>query len=391
MNPALDFAGHYTLHPGLAQSIEGHRPILANGILGRLVRDKPGESVVHMLGALFSLCSHAHRRTAGLALNAANPAPGAALPVAPALLLGLETARDHLRAMALDWPRYLPEAQPGPDALDWLTDCPLSLNHAALAGSEAQARESLTNLRHWLEHRLLGQSVSQWLAQHRDCDRLAQWCHANAQDLAPARSLHAWHARAHDLTPAMRALDLLDADPLKQADTLRTIAHAIGSDGSFARHPVWLGQCAETGPGTRLRNRNRANPATPSAWTRLAARWIELLEITAHAPDDCAPDTNALLVSGAMQVGAGQAIAWCEMARGLLLHWVQLDTRGRVADYRVLAPTEWNFHPQGALARALTRLAPQDTASAWALAAAFDACVQCRVRTDRALTENTHA
>lgn len=78
------------------------------------------------------------------------------------------------------------------------------------------------------------------------------------------------------------------------------------------------------------------------------------------------------------------------MARGLLLHWVQLDAQGRVADYRVVAPTEWNFHAQGALAQALTALAPQDTASASALAAAFDACVECQVITPTA-TENSHA
>ena len=87
----------------------------------------------------------------------------------------------------------------------------------------------------------------------------------------------------------------------------------------------------------------------------------------------------ALLSSGALNLGAGQAIAWCEMARGLLLHWVLLDDQGQVADYRVVAPTEWNFHPEGALARALHALPAEDTASAWILAAAYDACVECKV------------
>ena len=76
--------------------------------------------------------------------------------------------------------------------------------------------------------------------------------------------------------------------------------------------------------------------------------------------------------------------------RGLLLHWVQLDVQGQVLDYRVVAPTEWNFHPQGVLAKALTALAPQDTVSASALAAAFDACVECQVITPTA-AESAHA
>ena len=86
-----------------------------------------------------------------------------------------------------------------------------------------------------------------------------------------------------------------------------------------------------------------------------------------------------LLASGALHLAPGQTLAWCEMARGLLLHWVQLDAEGAVQDYRVLAPTEWNFHPDGALGRAVAALAPLETAAARALAAAFDPCVVCTV------------
>jgi Ni,Fe-hydrogenase I large subunit len=111
----------------------------------------------------------------------------------------------------------------------------------------------------------------------------------------------------------------------------------------------------------------------------LEARWQELLEIAAApALADDAPH-DPLLSSGALAQGDGQAIAWCEMARGLLVHWVQLDGHGAVAQYRVLAPTEWNFHPHGALALALAARAPQDSAAAQTLAAAFDPCVECSV------------
>ena len=58
---------------------------------------------------------------------------------------------------------------------------------------------------------------------------------------------------------------------------------------------------------------------------------------------------------GALPLADGEAIAWTEMARGLLVHWVRLEdspSGPRVADCRVLAPTEWNFHPRGVLAQA---------------------------------------
>jgi hypothetical protein len=31
---------------------------------------------------------------------------------------------------------------------------------------------------------------------------------------------------------------------------------------------------------------------------------------------------------------------------------------GLIRDYRILAPTEWNFHPQGVVARGLATLSP---------------------------------
>jgi Ni,Fe-hydrogenase I large subunit len=62
-----------------------------------------------------------------------------------------------------------------------------------------------------------------------------------------------------------------------------------------------------------------------------------------------------------------------------LLHWVQLDVDAAVRDYRVLAPTEWNFHPQGALAHALSAMSANDQYAARTMAAAFDPCVACTV------------
>jgi hypothetical protein len=72
------------------------------------------------------------------------------------------------------------------------------------------------------------------------------------------------------------------------------------------------------------------------------------------------------------------------MSRGLLMHWVRLEEEARQPDtaraaiYRVLAPTEWNFHPLGALGDALAagRL---DAAAARLAALALDPCVSLRV------------
>jgi len=383
------------------------------------------------------LCSHAHRRAARLALNAAGQPDHAQLPEPSTLMLTLETARDHLRCMALDWPRQLaqldlstPESHisdnPLPqygnalaaidcEALAWLRACPLPLAQPAQTLTEAQAQEALVALGVWLQECVLHQPLEDWLAQIRSPEALAHWCHSRAADLPPARFLATCHALAGALKPQGLLLEVLDDNAPTQKAQLTDLGQHIATQTGFAQFPTWNGQCQETGPWTRLRHRaplaNGRNTATTGAWTRLTSRWLELIELVflstrdagllgsdssihaQHPPgtpeggwtlnsDPNKPDLRKPpLASGALNLAPGQAIAWVEMARGLLLHWVQLDSEGQVADYRVVAPTEWNFHPEGALAQALRALPAEDTTSAWILGAAYDACVECRVTT----------
>lgn len=377
-SPSVSLSGHYSLRPGVHASVTGQRPVLGGGRLGRLLRGQQGESVIRTLGHVFTLCAHAHRRTARLALHSACPKTSDVLPVESPVLLRLETARDHLRSMALDWPQRQPtQTQSRPD-LHWLRDCPLPLVPPAQVCAPEQAEDALAQLRDWLE-RLLRQPVQHWLTHHRDADAFAQWCRSRAHDLPPARCLAEWHPLAHGLAPQTRCLDLLGTDGSVQSLNLREIAQAMAADPDFVQRPLWRGQCAETGVWTRLHHQAEHNTRQYNAWTRLGARWMELVNLTTANPPADDGQRDALLDSGALPLGQGQAIAWCEMARGLLLHWVQLDAQGRVDDYRVLAPTEWNFHADGALAHELTALAPHDTAAAWCLAAAYDPCVDCTV------------
>ncbi|MEO8675366.1 MAG: nickel-dependent hydrogenase large subunit, partial [Casimicrobiaceae bacterium] len=64
------------------------------------------------------------------------------------------------------------------------------------------------------------------------------------------------------------------------------------------------------------------------------------------------------------------------------LHHVVIDG-GRVAAYRIVAPTEWNFHPAGALVRGLATLAANDeprlVREARLAVQALDPCVACCV------------
>ena len=70
--------------------------------------------------------------------------------------------------------------------------------------------------------------------------------------------------------------------------------------------------------------------------------------------------------------------------RGLRPLLVDLDAQAHLS--QILAPTEWNFHPDGAAAQALMRLPAQDPAFLRRLAAmlinAVDPCVGYDLRVD---------
>lgn len=139
----------------------------------------------------------------------------------------------------------------------------------------------------------------------------------------------------------------------------------------------------ETGPFSRQRQHPRVADIVSrhgfGPLARRTARLIELAEVPTWLSEfgDGAPGIEATLFG----TGAGRASA-IETVRGLLVHAVKLDDDGTVAGYRIVAPTEWNFHPDGVAARALRGLKRDDD---WRMTAsrvtdAIDPCVTCNVR-----------
>ena len=55
----------------------------------------------------------------------------------------------------------------------------------------------------------------------------------------------------------------------------------------------------------------------------------------------------------ARNIGPGEGFAAVNSARGRLYHRLKLDGGGRIVDYAIVAPTEWNFHPDGPFVRLL--------------------------------------
>jgi hypothetical protein len=114
--------------------------------------------------------------------------------------------------------------------------------------------------------------------------------------------------------------------PARQADTLASEDDAA----------VVEAMCARRG-------------ATGGLASRLAARECEMIEtgVAIQLMLKGGPAPEGLVARGA-------GFAAVESARGRLYHACRLDGSGRIADYRMVAPTEWNFHARGPFARTLT-------------------------------------
>lgn len=359
---AAPFAGRVQLMPGHGlPAIRNTRPDLA----ARLAPGRRPEELPGLLASVFTLCAHAHRFTAQQAVAAALGRPGldeaAASSAAQALRLG--TARDQLLRITHDWARQLPLATGADDALLLLRACPLWRN-------DWSAADRLAALPAWLEHKWLGMDPEAWLRRF-EADPLAwprHWCDTASSPVA--RLLRPQREAALALATAHRPLALLQAPDTQ----LPLLAEAMAREPGFCAQPHWQGEVPDTGPWSRVHDRL----ALPShnAWMRLTSRVVDVLRLAA-------PGGEAWLAHGALRLGPHEGLAWAEMARGLLLHRVQLEpgaggSQGpRVAACQVLAPTEWNFHPEGVLAQALSGLhGPTLHDDALRLALAFDPCVE---------------
>lgn len=295
----------------LGQSLVHARPDLAGTIASRT----PLPALPRTLALAHNLCGHAHELASQLALRAAGadvPAPATA---AASTALVRETFFEHTRRIVLDWPRLLAPAL-APDAVAALHASPVRF----------MATPDWPAIRAW---------QAAWCAQ--GCGGLADAVAAKDIPLPP--------------TPALT----LQREP----EALAGFARAVLADVALAAQPQWQGQPAHTGCWTRM---GAQDLSTTTLLQARLAEWRALAE------------PGATLAFGALPLGAQAAVAWVEMARGLLLHVAELDdSRSRVLRYRIVAPTDWNVHPQGSLAQALTQ--PHTDADIARLMAAIDPCL----------------
>lgn len=351
-------------------TVRSTRPFVA----ARVLQGRAPDDAVATVSRLFSICGRAQEAAAAGALAVARglTQPAAAW-AARARAVRLETIQEYLRRILVDWPEAMGRAPA-------TAPVAAALRSLALAARETADRGLARELSGIAARAVYGVAPDAWLAQDAGV------------------AVDAWADRGQTL-PATLLAELLRGSPLLGRSDVRlmpaarlealesAVLPALRAEPRFGAAPAWDGVPVETGALARRRDHPfvaslvaRFGHAVPA---RMTARLVELAvllgQLAAGDPADADIDAFAL--------ADGEGLAAVQTARGLLLHRARVRD-GRVADYQIVAPTEWNFHPGGPLVRGLAGMAAddEDTLARRARLAvqALDPCVACTI-------EVTHA
>ena len=315
------------LAPGLelalswnGSTISGARIEAPRPQAARIFAGRPATAVAALAPRLFSLCAIAQGCAARRALAAACASPLAEPDDAERDALTREMSGEHLWRLCLDWP----------------------------AGLGLESRP---------------QVLGAW-RRGTPLEERPQWRHFETLALElPAAA-----------TPGVALLELMDAQGFWDS-----LPYEQGWDclSDHAMAPTLAGTPREVGAAARWRQ----HPEVAALWrqdrrqtARLLCRCLELEALQAGHWDP------AWVQEFSPRPGIG--LARVETARGPLLHLAEVRD-GKVVRYVIVAPTEWNFHPAGALVCDAAGLAAAsaDAAreAASLLALSLDPCVAVEI------------
>lgn len=332
--------------------VRSTRPVAA----ARLFEGKSPDVVRASVPRLFSICGRAQGAAASRALACASGEGDADDETADVML---EAVNEHFWRL--------------------LMDVPAILGNEADAPTVAAARQSrdMERLARLAGDKIYGMPPAAWLALP-DIAALGEWARSTAT--IPARLVDTlWRDE-----PGLGQSDVaLMPEPTRVAIE-RAIVAELSHQPAFSRAPTWNGSAVETGPLARMRSQPLVAALLARDGNTVATRVVARLAEVATLVDD--PPAGTRWVDG-FAIADGDGVAAVQTARGLLLHRARV-AGGRVVEYQIVAPTEWNFHPEGALARGLSGLSAADAASlerkARLAVQALDPCVAFRIEISRA-------
>ncbi len=336
-----------------AVALSADRPQgLAQMFVGRNPKEAP-----QLAGRLFSLCGFAQSTASTLAVAAAKGEP-VREDRRRDLAMGVLAERvfETLRALVMQWPtnagaRFAAQAAP---ALRKALAASQSIIAGAARGAEMAA--SVTTLEDAAA--ALGAAKTETPSADTLCGAI----------LAELQGADTFPHRAPDgLSP----------------DEDSAVVDLMRREAGFCTRPHLDGRVVETGAYARF------GDVLPTHDPYLAARFSarlkdvrESLDALRTLAEGKTGDLAGLMRSGELSNNGGFGAVEC--ARGRLYHEAEIGADGRLSAYRMLAPTEWNFHPAGPFVETLlsSRIGEGETARTRVsqLAALFDPCVAFEIR-----------
>lgn len=371
----------YASDEGNRVQLSSSRPILAS----RLFEGKSCNETLQTLPLIFNICGQAQGVAAVRAIESAqNMVPTHEVEHQRNQLVQLETLREHLWRVLLDWPGFtgteadqslLADLMRQIQAIRHRLDPRLTLTRTpGLTQTNGTIdAEQLRALQQSISLGLFCCPLDHWLAF--DAKALHDWI---ADTDAPTTQLLRYVVEQGwaDLgcTDTLPMPDLNDDDMIQRLD-----AHDAPA---FIASPDWQGQNLETGPSARLATHPLLHELRQrhgqGLLMRLVARLIEIAQLAMENDRACTPP---------QETSNGLGISQLEAARGRLCHRIVLDGE-RIRRYRILAPTEWNFRPGGPAAQALAAVKADDAKTvrlqANMLIHAIDPCVSYQLSMGRA-------
>jgi hypothetical protein len=343
--------------------VRSERPRAARVLVGRCAEEAPA-----LAGQLYAICARSQAVAAAAAVRSARCGDDAGQSLAAETRVYAETVHEHLWRLFIDWPRLAGVAPRG----DAMGSARRVLNPLleGETGARARAAAALAEL---TAREVYGCTPAAWLAIS-GLDKLTVW----SRDAAtPATALCA--GLFCELPPAYTIPLLPTAD---EAMLRAGIVAELEAEPDYELAPHWRGQAHETGPLARMARHPAVAAVLAAHGAGVHARAVARLAELAEAIERLAGRAPAPARQGGFAIGEGAGVGWVETARGLLVHRAVL-AGDRIADYRIVAPTEWNFHPAGAFARGVLAIdagseAELDRRARW-LAASLDPCVALRL------------
>lgn len=344
MNSLTDLAGKLHVY------VEWHDDVITRVDLrssrphkiARLLQGKTLPQALTMVPMIFSLCGVAQQVAA---LRAAESALGLQIKpeVAEArqILVWAETARELGLRLAQNWLQE--KTLVCAELLQWFTQLKADLRWALALDPQLDAngfdRDTAARRLDQLLKPLVGSETE-----------LSQLLFGAASTTPVGSQIKQLQKSLGDVELALGAVPLSS----NTSSDLRWITEKLTDEAAFefCAQPDAEGTCFETSIWTRNCEAKLVQQGQHAGLNELTLRFLALVDELQVLPGLIREGGEAGLASH-IEPGLGCV----EAARGMLIHRIELEGNSmsdyRVTDYKIVAPTEWNFHPQGTLVQML--------------------------------------